>query len=199
MTQYFERLLATVSECVLSMDVKKFEALANQTERVLRSGNKVVVSGLGKNVPVCEKFVGTMNSFGLEARYVNTNSAAHGDVGMIKDGDLTIVLTKSGETSESVYLVELLQNRKTDTNVWLLTFTSESRIEKMIGKPHCLVLTLKDEGDKWNIVPNNSTTVNLIVLQGLAMTLADRMGITLADFKMNHPGGYIGAQLKDVK
>ena len=55
------------------------------------------------------------------------------------------------------------------------------------------------EGDQWDIVPNNSTTVNLIILQGLAMEIVRRKGVTLADFKKNHPGGHIGVQLKDVE
>ena len=48
------------------------------------------------------------------------------------------------------------------------------------------------------MVPNNSTTVNLIMLQALALTLAERRGVTLEEFKENHPGGYIGEQLKNV-
>ena len=60
------------------------------------------------------------------------------------------------------------------------------------------MLQLEHEGDLWNVVPNNSTTVNLIVLQGLAIEVTKRRGVTLADFKRNHPGGHIGVQLKDV-
>ena len=52
------------------------------------------------------------------------------------------------------------------------------------------------EGDLWNIVPNNSTTMNLIVLQGLAMMVANKMGLQLEDFKRNHPGGAIGERLR---
>ena len=58
---------------------------------------------------------------------------------------------------------------------------------------------MEHEGDLWDIVPNNSTTCNLIVLQTLAIELSKKMGITLADFKQNHPGGAIGVQLQDIK
>ena len=60
----------------------------------------------------------------------------------------------------------------------------------------CLILDLEHEGDAWNIVPNNSSTVNLIVLQGLALNLAERMGVSLEQFKLNHPGGAIGEKLR---
>lgn len=56
---------------------------------------------------------------------------------------------------------------------------------------------MEHEGDMWDIVPNNSTTLNLIVLQAVAMSLAQKFNLTLKDFKKNHPGGAIGVQLKD--
>ena len=56
-------------------------------------------------------------------------------------------------------------------------------------------MDLEHEGDMWNIVPNNSTTLNLIVLQAVAMTLAQKFNLTLDEFKQNHPGGAIGVQL----
>ncbi len=150
---------------------------------------------MGKTVPVCDKFVGTMNSLGLPAVFMNTNSAVHGDIGMVNEGDVVIILTKSGETCESVYLESLLEKR--NCIIWLLSFVETSTLTNKLNE-RCLILRLNNEGDKWNIVPNNSTTVNLIVLQGLAMEIADRQGVTLADFKKNHPGGHIGVQLKDV-
>lgn len=194
MKTYFDDVMNTIRRSVESMDMAVFEQLADECRQVLDSGHKIVVSGLGKNVPVCEKFVGTMNSLGLEACFMNTNSAVHGDLGMVKPGDLVIVLTKSGETVESVYLTSLLKKR--GANLWLLSFRRDSTLTREI--PKHLVLDLDHEGDAWDIMPNNSTTVNLIVLQGLAITLAERMGIQLPQFKENHPGGAIGEQLKDV-
>ena len=103
------------------------------------------------------------------------------------------MLTKSGETVESVYLTQLLKARGAD--LWLLSFRRKSTLTQEI--PKHLILDLEHEGDPWDIVPNNSTTVNLIVLQGLAMALVERLGITLQQFKRNHPGGFIGEQLKN--
>lgn len=193
MIQYFEKILKTISDSVRSMDMAQFERLVDECQETLSCGKKVVVSGLGKNVPVCDKFVGTMNSMGLRASFMNTNSAVHGDLGIVEAGDLVILLTKSGETAESIYLTRWLKERNVD--LWLLTFCQDSTLTKEI--PNSLVLTLDNEGDAWDIVPNNSTAVNLIVLQGLAITLAERMGVTLHEFKVNHPGGHIGVQLKN--
>ncbi len=71
-------------------------------------------------------------------------------------------------------------------------------MEDRIGAEHTLVVPLEHEGDPWNIMPNNSTTLNLIVLQGLAMSLAERLHLDLErDFKPNHPGGAIGQALQN--
>lgn len=197
MINYFTNMLDTIQKSVLSIDEKIFNKLVEECITTIENGHKVVVSGLGKNVPVCDKFVGTMNSLGQPAVYMNTNSAVHGDIGMVNEGDLVIVLTKSGETAESIYLTGLLKMRK--CSLWLLTFEQNSTLVQEIGKENSVILELEHEGDQWNIVPNNSTTVNLIVLQGLAMEIVRRRGVTLADFKKNHPGGHIGVQLKNVK
>lgn len=188
MTSYFERQLREFEHSIHSMDMDLFDRWVLEGVETLKSGHKIIASGLGKNVPVCEKFVGSMQSLGLEACYLNTNSAVHGDMGVVKDGDMVIILTKSGETVESIYLFNLLKER--NVNLWLLTFEKESTLAGQIE--NSMVLDLMHEGDMWNIMPNNSTTINLIVLQGLVMKIADTLGLTLEDFIRNHPGGAIG-------
>lgn len=78
--------------------------------------------------------------------------------------------------------------------MWLLSFEKEGILAKKMENG--LILDLEHEGDDWNIVPNNSTTMNLIVLQGLAIEVGRRMGVTLEQFKVNHPGGHIGEILQ---
>lgn len=192
MTKYFEDMLGIIGRSIRSLDSVKFGQLVAETVETLDAGYKIIVSGLGKNVPVCDKFVGTMNSLGQPASYMNTNSAVHGDLGMVAEGDLVVLLTKSGETAESIYLTKLLKQRH--CNLWLLSFEQKSVLAEAIEKH--IILKLEHEGDPWDVVPNNSTTVNLIVLQGLAIETAKRRGVTLDDFKKNHPGGHIGELLK---
>lgn len=189
---YFDNTMRILNNAVSSIDAQTFRKLVDHSKETLKRGNQIIATGLGKNVPICDKFVGTMLSLGMRAFFLHTNSAVHGDLGAVRDGDLVIILTKSGETAESVYLMELLKKRKVD--LWLLTFTEDSTLVREI--PNHLIINLEHEGDMWDIVPNNSTTMNLIVLQGLAMHLAEELGITLEDFKKNHPGGHIGDILR---
>jgi arabinose-5-phosphate isomerase len=122
---------------------------------------------------------------------VHTNSAVHGDLGVVRDGDLVVILTKSGETAESVHLSRLLRRR--DCQQWLLTFNHNSVLRQEI--PNAVVIELEHEGDGWNILPNNSTVINLIVLQGLAMALVEYFGVPVDVLHANHPGGAIGTKL----
>ena len=194
MTTYFEKQLEEITRSIHSMDMKIFEKMVDMAVDILRGGHKIIVSGLGKNVPICDKFVGSMVSMGLDACFLHTNSAVHGDMGMIRSGDLVIILTKSGSTTESVYLADLLKARE-GVNLWLLSFQKHSQLaDSIINK---LIVDLEHEGDQWNVVPNNSTTVNLFILQEIAMEMSKRFHLELEkDFKPNHPGGAIGAQLK---
>ncbi|MCI8959112.1 MAG: SIS domain-containing protein [Lachnospiraceae bacterium] len=191
MIAYFEKQLEVLGESVRSLDEGEFRRWVDEAVKTLESGHRIVVSGLGKNVPICDKFVGSMVSMGLDACFLHTNSAVHGDMGVVKDGDMVIVLTKSGETAESVYLVEKLKERS--ISLWLLSFAEKSTLAETV--PNRIILGLRDEGDQWNIMPNNSTTMNLIILQGLAMMIARKLELPLEQFKRNHPGGAIGAVL----
>lgn len=191
MNHDFEETLRILACAIRSLDPTETSALEHAAIAALERGNKIVFSGLGKNVPICEKVVGTLNSVGLAAAFVHTNSAVHGDLGVVRDGDLVVILTKSGETSESVHLSRLLNQR--DCRQWLLTFNRDSVLRQEIQ--NAVVIELEHEGDGWNILPNNSTVLNLIVLQGLAMALVEHFGVPVDVLHANHPGGAIGTKL----
>ena len=192
MIDYFKRTLSTLQKAIISLDERQFLKLLDDCCYAVSNGNKIIVSGLGKNVPICEKFIGTLNSFSIDAAFLHTNSAIHGDLGIIKDNDVVILLSKSGATAETLILLSQIEKRRPVD--WCITFERTSELFRRCENG--LALEIDNEGDKWNIVPNNSTAIYLIVLQGLAIMLADRLGVTLEDFRINHPGGYIGEVLK---
>lgn len=187
----FERTLQIINHAVRSIRENEFNTLKHDCLTTLDAGGKIVASGLGKNVPICEKFVGSFNSVGIPAAFMHTNSAVHGDLGIVRDGDLVILLTKSGETLESVYLAHLLEKRR--CKLWLLSFSRESTLYREI--PNRLIIDMEHEGDEWNILPNNSTVLNLIVLQELAMQIIQEEHLSIDALRQNHPGGAIGIQL----
>ena len=193
MIPYFETQARVIEAALSSIDEAAFEQLVEASADTLASSGRIIVTGLGKNVPICEKFVGSMVSMGLDALFMNTDSAMHGDMGCIHDGDLLIMLSKSGETDESIRLVRELLRQGRTADIWLITCRKESTLSQLV--PHSVQMNLAHEGDAWNIMPINSSTVCLIVLQGLAVLVGERLGITLDKFGRNHPGGAIGAYL----
>lgn len=194
MIEYFEKTLQTLTNSLKTLKSETFDAITKDCKQILENGGKIIASGLGKNVPICEKFVGTMNSFTLDARFLHTNTAVHGDLGMITKDDLVIILSKSGNTEESVLLNSYLVER--GCKVWLLSCNEKSKLSEVVENK--IIIPLEDEGDLWNISPNNSTTLYLMFLQGLAVELCKQMDIKLVDYKKNHPGGGIGQLLKNV-
>lgn len=193
MNKFFDMNSRIIGNALDSISEHDMERLISDCERTIRKGHKVIASGLGKNVPICDKFVGTMLSLGLDAGFLHMNSAVHGDMGMVHKGDLVITLTKSGATAETVYLVELLRKRE-DVKLWLISFEQQSVLADAMENK--ILIQMEHEGDLWDIVPNNSTTLNLIVLQTVAVELSRRLHLDLErDFKPNHPGGAIGERL----
>lgn len=195
MLSYYRKVMKVLEDSVDSIQTDIYEQLIDECVNTLKNGGKIIASGLGKNVPICEKFVGTMNSMGLDARFLHTNTAVHGDLGLVGKNDLVLLLSKGGNTLETVALAGYLNER--GTNTWLMTFTKDCKSAELIEKR--LIMDLENEGDPWDIMPNNSTSVYLIVLQGIAIEIGYKMGVTLDDFKMNHPGGGIGAKLRGEK
>lgn len=191
MIRYYEDVMKVIEDSLESIPVDIYEQVINESVEVIKRGGKIIASGLGKNVPICEKFVGTLNSLGIDARFLHTNTAVHGDLGMVGKNDIVYLLSKGGNTYETVALAGYLKERGTET--WLMTFTEKCKSVEIVDKR--LIMHLINEGDEWDIVPNNSTTVYLIVLQGIAIEIAKRFGVTLDNFKVNHPGGGIGAKL----
>ena len=192
MIQYYKDVMDVLKESIESIDEQEYERLVSECVTVIKNGGKLVASGLGKNVPICEKFVGTMNSMGIDARFLHTNTAVHGDLGMVDKSDMVLLLSKGGNTIETVMLAKYLKERGSRT--WLLTFAEKCKSAEMVDNR--LIMRLVNEGDEWDIMPNNSTSVYLIILQGLAVEIGKRLGVTLDDFKVNHPGGGIGAKLR---
>ncbi len=197
MIEYYKDVVDTIKDSLDSIKTDDYERMINESVETIKKGGKIIASGLGKNVPICEKFVGTLNSLGIDARFLHTNTAIHGDLGIVGKNDIVFLLSKGGNTLETVELGQHLNER--GTNTWLMSFYDDGKASKIIEKR--FVMHLRNEGDAWDIVPNNSTTVYLIVLQGMALEIAKRLNVTLEDFKVNHPGGGIGARLsgKDLR
>jgi len=155
---------------------------------------RVIVTGIGKSGHIGQKVAATFASTGTPAFFVHPSEAAHGDLGMIGRDDVILALSWSGETVELSGI--LTYSRR--FNVGLIAMTS--RQDSALGKAADVVLELPraKEACPHGLAPTTSTTMQLALGDCLAIALLERKGFTAHDFRVFHPGGSLGAQLKHV-
>lgn len=156
-----------------------------------RCTGRVIVSGIGKSAIIAQKIVATLNSTGTPSLYMHAADAIHGDLGMITDKDVVILISKSGESPEIKALVPLIKNFGNT----LIAITGN--LNSFLAKEANLILntTVDAEADPNNLAPTTSTTAQLVMGDTLAVCLLKLKGFTSNDFAKYHPGGALGKQL----
>jgi arabinose-5-phosphate isomerase len=158
---------------------------------IANSAGQVFVTGVGKSGIVAQKIAATFRSTGTPAVFIHGGDGLHGDVGMVRDGDVVIAIGKSGETAELNALLRAI--RGNGGRVISLTSSPDSSMAQLSD----LVLNLPDsrEACPLNLAPTTSTTVALAVGDGLAVALMKLKRISEEDFARHHPGGQLGRRL----
>ncbi|WP_342360960.1 KpsF/GutQ family sugar-phosphate isomerase [Terrarubrum flagellatum] len=162
--------------------------------RLSRIKGRVIVSGMGKSGHVGRKLTATLASTGTPAHFVHPAEASHGDLGMIQPEDAIIALSWSGETAELADLVRYSRR----FNVLLVAITSNG--DSALGREAdvCLALPKATEACPNGLAPTTSTTMQLALGDAIAIALLEHRGFSAQDFRVFHPGGKLGAQLKTV-
>jgi arabinose-5-phosphate isomerase len=158
---------------------------------ILNSGGRVVISGVGKSAIVGQKIVATLNSTGTPALFMHAADAIHGDLGMIQDNDVVIVISKSGDTAEIKVLVPLLKR----TGVTMIAMVSNKDSYLAKNSNFILHAFAPLEADPLNLAPTTSTSVTMALGDALAVCLLEARGFTHDDFAKFHPGGSLGKRL----
>lgn len=155
---------------------------------------RVIITGIGKSGHVGQKIAATFASTGTPAFFVHPSEASHGDLGMITRDDVILALSWSGETVELKNILTFSRRFK----VALISITS--RADSALGQASDVVLELPraSEACPHGLAPTTSTTMQLALGDALAIALLEAKGFTARDFKVFHPGGSLGAQLKHV-
>jgi arabinose-5-phosphate isomerase len=152
---------------------------------------RVVVSGIGKSAVIAQKIVATFNSTGTPSIFMHAADAIHGDLGMVQQDDVVIIISKSGESPEIKVLVPLIRNFG---NILIGMVGS---IESYLAKNVTLVLntTVEQEACPNNLAPTSSTTAQLVMGDAIAVCLMELKGFQSDDFARFHPGGMLGKKL----
>ena len=158
---------------------------------VLKNKGNLVFSGIGKSAIIAQKIVATMNSTGTTAVFMHAADAIHGDLGIVREGDIVVILSKSGETPEIKMLVPLIKLR--GNKIVAMVGNRQSFLASQAD--FVLDVTVDEEAIPGSLAPTSSTTAQLVMGDALALILMRCRGFSTDDFAKFHPGGALGKQL----
>jgi len=159
---------------------------------VATAKGRVIVTGIGKSGHVGQKIAATLASTGTPAFFVHPSEASHGDLGMVTRDDVILALSWSGETVELKSVITYARR----FSVTLISITSSRSSALGAQSDVCLELPRAKEACPHGLAPTTSTTMQLALGDCLAIALLEAKGFTAHDFKVFHPGGSLGANLK---
>lgn len=162
---------------------------------MLSATGRVIVSGMGKSGHIARKIAATLASTGTPAHFVHPAEASHGDLGMMAQGDVALVLSNSGETPELADVIAYTRRFAIPMIGVASRATSTLIKQSDVG----LILPRAAEACGTGIVPTSSTTMTLALGDALAVALMEHRRFTPEHFREFHPGGKLGAQLSRVK
>jgi len=180
-----QQLKATINdEFAAAIDIINTMKSANQRGRL-------IIAGIGKSGHVARKIAATMASTGTPAYYVHPGEASHGDLGMITDSDVVLMLSNSGENAELSDLIHYTRRFR----IKLIAITSNA--DSTLGQHSDINLLIPKakEACPNGMAPTTSTTMMMALGDAIAVALLERMGLTKEQFKIFHPGGKLGQKL----
>ena len=163
---------------------------------ILKCKGKVIFSGVGKSGIISKKISSTLASLGIPSFYVDAGSCSHGDLGMISSGDVLILISHSGESSE---LKNIIQYAKRNRNIILVGITSKKNSLLYKSSNISFLLPSTIEAGPGNYIPTSSTTSQICLGDALAIATINNRKFSKLDFKKFHPSGSLGIKLKTVE
>jgi arabinose-5-phosphate isomerase len=184
---------------VIEIEAESIKALLNKIDDsfveavrlIYSSTGRVVFTGIGKSGLIARKIVATLNSTGTAAIYMHPTDALHGDLGMVRKGDIAIIISKSGATEELSNLISMFKR----IEVKIIGMLGD--LKSVLAKTCDIVLdvSVKEEACPYDLAPTSSTTAALVLGDALAIAVLELRGFTPVDFAMLHPGGSLGKRL----
>lgn len=189
------KVLQTEAAAVLALADRLDERFDRAVELLRDCRGRVILTGMGKSGIICRKIAATLSSTGTSAFFLHPAEAIHGDLGAIRDDDIVVALSHSGETEELVRLIESI--RRIGAKLIAITGTPKSTLGRAADVT--LDCGIAEEACPMNLVPTASTTASLALGDALAMTLLVRKGFREEQFASLHPGGKLGRKLTIVE
>ncbi|WP_333684954.1 KpsF/GutQ family sugar-phosphate isomerase [Pontibaca methylaminivorans] len=189
------RVIGIEAEALRQLGASLDASFDRAVDLLLAARGRVIVSGMGKSGHIARKIAATLASTGTPAHFVHPAEASHGDLGMMAQGDVVLVLSNSGETPELADLVAYTRRFA----IPLIGVASNADSTLLKQSDVALVLPRAEEACGTGIVPTSSTTMTLALGDALAVALMQHRAFTPERFREFHPGGKLGARLSRVR
>ena len=189
--RFAAQIIDNEANAISNLKARLDDDFAEVVELILENEGNLVFSGIGKSAIIAQKIVATMNSTGTTAVFMHAADAIHGDLGMVREGDIVVVLSKSGETPEIKVLVPLIKLR--GNKIVAMVGNRQSYLASQAD--FILDVTVDEEAVPGSLAPTSSTTAQLVMGDALALVLMRCRGFSTEDFAKFHPGGALGKQL----
>ena len=167
------------------------EEFVKAIETIYKCKGRVVLTGMGKSGLIARKIVATFNSTGTASIYLHPTDALHGDLGMVRQEDVVILISKSGNTEEISNLLPMLKR----LNVTLIAMCGSHESKLAQECDIFLNIGVKEEACPHDLAPTASTTATLAMGDALSVALLEKRDFTAEDFAFLHPGGSLGKRL----
>jgi len=181
------QILAAEAAAISAIEIN--DAYEKALEALFACTGKIVCTGMGKAGLVARKLAVTMSSTGTPSIYLHPGEAAHGDLGVVADGDCIVAFSTSGKTREVIEALELSRHLGSGTIIGV-TSHPDSDLRRVSD----IVLDMGEvtEPCPLGLTPSASTAVMYAISDALALTLMERKGVTKHDYGLRHHGGYLG-------
>ena len=190
--QTMREILVAESDAIRNIPVTDAykKAVGLIVEKIHNKGGKLVTSGMGKCGQIADNIATTFSSTGIPAVFLHPSEAQHGDLGVLQPGDVLLLLSNSGRTSEIIALVQLAKELYSHLPIVVITGNPGGRLAKMADV--CLATGGAPEVCPLGLTPTTSTTMMTVMGDVLVVSTMKATGFTREDYAKRHHGGYLG-------
>lgn len=189
--QRAKRVIRMEAESVAALEKNINASFQKAVDIIVACKGRVVVTGMGKSGIIARKMVATMNSTGTPSIFLHPSDAVHGDLGMVRNDDVVICISKSGDTQEVRQLMPMFKRIGVPTISMVGNMHSHLALQSDVA----LDISVTEEACPHNLAPTTSTTATLAMGDALAVTLLEKKNFSADDFALFHPGGNLGKRL----
>ncbi len=179
------------SQAILALEERIGIEFERAVDLITEIPGRVIITGMGKSGLIARKIVATMNSTGTPAIFLHPSDAVHGDLGMVRQDDVVICISKSGNTEEVIQLLPMFKR----IGVPVISIVGNRNSKLARESDIVLDASVEQEACPYDLAPTSSTTAALVLGDALAIALLERKNFTEEQFAMYHPGGILGKRL----